>query len=248
MPAGSKNAPSAAKAGEHGDVDDVHPEGQREHRNGGHRQARTARRRSSKRACGPGSPPRHRRSTSPRAGERFRPSRRSTRRAADPLRCSTSHGNATIEMPLPAPAISAANRMTKSGPRLPLIMGYPGESNSGAARSATDFAPQAQWSGDAGPSPHRRRGSTRRCPAGSGWPGDPATPDTAVADTPAQVVAMADARGVGRPGRRRGVGVPRLPAAGRVARARRGREAKVVRRRAVLGQTGRRVGARRGRG
>ena len=46
--------------------------------------------------------------------------------SADPLRCSTSHGNATIEMPLPAPAISAAKRMTKSGPRLPLIMGYLG--------------------------------------------------------------------------------------------------------------------------
>ncbi|MGH3674513.1 MAG: uracil-DNA glycosylase [Mycobacterium sp.] len=29
-------------------------------------------------------------------------------------------------------------------------------------------------------------------PPGAGWPGDPATPDTAVADTPAQVVAMAD--------------------------------------------------------
>ena len=30
--------------------------------------------------------------------------------SAEPLRCSTNHGKATIEMPLPAPAISADSR------------------------------------------------------------------------------------------------------------------------------------------
>ena len=32
--------------------------------------------------------------------------------SAEPVRCSTSHGNTTIEMPLPVPAISAANRIS----------------------------------------------------------------------------------------------------------------------------------------
>ena len=42
---------------------------------------------------------------------------------------------------------------------------------------------------------HPRTGERFDSPvsAGSGWPGDPATQDTAVADTPAQVAAMADA-------------------------------------------------------
>ena len=38
--------------------------------------------------------------------------------------CNASHGNATIEMPVPAVAISAANRMRNAGPLL--FMGYRG--------------------------------------------------------------------------------------------------------------------------
>jgi hypothetical protein len=38
--------------------------------------------------------------------------------------CNASHGKATIEMPVPAVAVSAANRIKNTGPRL--FMGYRG--------------------------------------------------------------------------------------------------------------------------
>ena len=40
--------------------------------------------------------------------------------------CSASHGKATIEMPVPAVAISVANRIRNAGPRLLCFMGYRG--------------------------------------------------------------------------------------------------------------------------
>ena len=96
-------------------------------------------------------------------------------------------------------------------------------------------------------------------PPGSGWPGDPATSaDRGGRDAGARRVDGGG--GQNRRGARRGgVGVPRVPAAGRVARRGRGRQAQVVRRPAVLGSADsglglgaaadghRRVGARRAR-
>ena len=56
-------------------------------------------------------------------------------------------------------------------------------------------------------------------PPGTGWPGDPATPDTPVATTAAAVRRLA--RTVGpRRARRPGLGLPGLPAAGPLARGR----------------------------
>lgn len=97
---------------------------------------------------------------------------------ADPLRCNTNQGNATIEMPLPAPAISAANRMSSSGPLLVVIMG-PIFGHSG--RVSPQLLPHPR-TGQLFPSP---------VPPGAGWPGDPATPSTPVAKTPAQVRRLA---------------------------------------------------------
>jgi len=43
--------------------------------------------------------------------------------SAEPVRCSTSQGKATIEIPFPAPAVSAANRINIIGPRALFLMG-----------------------------------------------------------------------------------------------------------------------------
>src|SRR5215217_4935539 len=112
---------------------------------------------------------------------------------ADPVRCSTSQGNATIEMPLPAPAISAAKRMTKSGPRLPLVMGYlqPNLTAAGPGRRRICVRRHSGTVKFAHPRTGRKFDSP--VPAGSGWPGDPATRTTAVAETAAQVATMAEA-------------------------------------------------------
>ena len=51
--------------------------------------------------------------------------------------CNASHGNATIEMPVPAVAISVANRIRNAGPRLLLLIDIAAESNAKAVNQAT---------------------------------------------------------------------------------------------------------------
>jgi uracil-DNA glycosylase family 4 len=95
-------------------------------------------------------------------------------------------------MPLPAPAVNAENRMRNSGPRLPVIMDIAAESSSGATRQRAVF--RAGHSG-AVQLPHPRTGAPfpSPVPPGTGWPSDPATPDTAVAPSAATVNSLAAA-------------------------------------------------------
>lgn len=63
---------------------------------------------------------------------------------AEPVRCRTNQGNATIEMPLPAPAIRAANRISINGPRPVVgawscVMGYLGECSKAQGGATTGF-------------------------------------------------------------------------------------------------------------
>ena len=80
-----------------------------------------------------------------------------------------------------------------------------------------------------------RREADGACRRGTGWPDDPAAPETPVARTRGEVVSLAAERR--NPGRadRAAVGVPGLPAAGQLARGRGRHAAQVVPGRAVLG-------------
>src|SRR4051812_8220014 len=143
-------------------------------------------------------------------------------------------------MPLPAPAISAANRMSETGPYFFMIIRYRGECNSAPTRAATSFRHRAQWWGDPATSPHRRGvrvpGAPRaRVAGGSGDGRDRRGEDGG----PSAVDG--EAGRVRRGGRRGGQRVPGLPPTGGVARAGRGREATLVRRRTVLGPAGARL-------
>ena len=53
--------------------------------------------------------------------------------------CNASHGNAIIEMPVPAVAISVAKRIKNAGPRLLLLIDIAAESNAKALAGATEF-------------------------------------------------------------------------------------------------------------
>ena len=79
-------------------------------------------------------------------------------------------------------------------------------------------------------------------PPGTGWPGDPAAADTPVAGSAADVVRLAssaaDLAGLARPG----LGLPGLPAAGRLARGGRRHPPPSLRRGALLGPPGARLG------
>ena len=80
-------------------------------------------------------------------------------------------------------------------------------------------------------------------PPGTGWPDDPATAATPVARTADDVrraAGPADLAELTAAGQR----LPRLPAAGRLARGRRPGQARVVRRGALLGPADRRLGVR----
>jgi hypothetical protein len=72
---------------------------------------------------------------------------------AEPLRCNTSHGNATMEMPLPAPAASAAKKIRNSGPFFVMVMGI-GWNLTAAMPSRERISARAQWGHDAAASAH----------------------------------------------------------------------------------------------
>lgn len=114
-----------------------------------------------------------------------------------PSRCNTSHGNATIETPSPAAAISVANRIRNAGPRLLFLMNIAAESSAKPVWGPPNFCAAAARMQDVRVLMHPKTGRAFRSPVepGSGWPGDPATPQTPVAADAAQVSALAGGAG-----------------------------------------------------
>ena len=133
-----------------------------------------------------------------------------------------------------APRPGRRHRRRRAGPR-PRSCATSASPTSSSASTTSSTASPGRWSEPASATPTRRAvrqpGATRDGLAGR--PGQ--RPDTPVAHGRPPRYVAAGRRGPASPSSTPAVGVPGLPAAGRVARAGRGRAAPVVRRRAVLG-------------
>lgn len=85
-----------------------------------------------------------------------------------PSRCNTSHGNATIETPSPAAAISVANRIRNAGPRLLFLMNIAAESSAKPVWGPPNFCAAAARMQDVRVLMHPKTGRAFRSPVEPG--------------------------------------------------------------------------------